>query len=196
MCRRKLTECSGAACGAGTTTLTFTDASVVTNNLGGWCGYYCLHVRNGPNGIDPGPNDGTSGYTCTTGSSGNCPGYDLATGTCADPATPYTPSGQYYFWPGLGITPECTVDDDMQMRLTGVGTTAQGNTLDLVITNESLYVPWNANQNGLNGDWAEVNVLGNEPVRLLFCFKDHVRRSLAPSSSLPPPKQHLRWLDG
>ena len=63
------------------------------------------------------------------------------------------------------------------MLLTGVGQITSGISIDLRITNQSAYVPWSANQNGLNGDWAEINVVGNEPVRFEVCFIDHVRNS-------------------
>ena len=150
--RRHLSETPGIS------GISFLNAAVATSNIGGWCGYYCQHVNNGASG-DP-------------------PGYDTDTGTCADPATPYAPSGQYTYNPSqYEDPPECSPDDEQMMLLTGVGQTTSGISIDLRITNQSAYVPWNANQNGLNGDWAEINVVGNEPVRFEVCFIDHVRNS-------------------
>jgi hypothetical protein len=138
----------------GISPLSFENAGVVTTNLGGWCGWYCQHVKNGPDGTPP--------------------GYDTDVGTCADPATPYTPSGQYVYDNTLyEDPPECTPSDPVKMLLSGIGTTTSGTEIDLEIVNTSAYVPWNANQNGLNGVWAEINVLGNEPTGFKFCFTDH-----------------------
>ena len=140
----------------------------MTTNLGGWCGWYCQHVKNGPDGTPP--------------------GYDTDVGTCADPATPYTPSGQYVYDNTLyEDPPECTPSDPVKMLLSGIGTTTSGTEIDLEIVNTSAYVPWNANQNGLNGVWAEINVLGNEPTGFKFCFTDHVRfLPLPPSQGAVP----------
>ena len=166
-CRRELTEQSHQAGytfhGNGTANLNLAAAYIETTNLGGWCGYYCQSNRNGP--------------------SGSPPGYDPVTGTCANPATPYTPSGQYVYDNLLYTpdtpdgSPECEPTDEAIMLLGAVGTTPGGVQIDLKVENKSLYVPWNAMQNGLNGDWMEINVLGNEPVRFEACFVDHVRRS-------------------
>ena len=72
----------------------------------------------------------------------------------------------------------CTSADKKEMLLTGVVKVELGmTTIDLRITNQTEYIPFDANQNRLNGDWAEINVLGNEPTSFEFCFLDHVRRS-------------------
>jgi hypothetical protein len=144
---------NGTFSNLGTADLNFAAAYIDTTNLGGWCGWYCPSVTDN--------------------------GYSTITGTCADAATPYTPSGQYVYDNELYTpdttdgSPECEQTDPAYMVLGAVGTTPGGVQIDLRVENKSLYVPWNAMQNGLNGDWMEINVLGNEPVRIEGCFVDH-----------------------
>ena len=100
-----------------------------------------------------------------------CPpasGYNTDIGTCMGN---YTHASTQHDDPAL-----CTTANEKEMLLTGVGKVESSTTIDLHITNKTEYIPFDANQNRLNGDWAEINVLGNEPTTFEFCFLDHVRR--------------------
>ena len=92
-------------------------------------------------------------------------GYNTDIGTCTSTCTQFDD------------TASCTTANETDVLLTGVGGVEPGTTIDLRIANQTRYVPFDATQNRLNGDWAEINVLGNEPTTFEFCFLDHVRRS-------------------
>ena len=96
-----------------------------------------------------------------------CPGvnlYDISTGSC-EPNYVYEPT-----------TGTCTRDSARYLEFAGVGTTASGVQINLRVANLTEYWPWNANQNGVSGDWGNINVLGNKPCAFEFCFLDAVRR--------------------
>jgi len=96
-----------------------------------------------------------------------CPGplvYDITIGNCA---------ANMIYDPSLYFDAVCERGDEEVMIFEGLGSTDSGHSVDLHVRNTSEYIPWNANQNGVNGDWGNINVLGNEPVTLEFCFIDH-----------------------
>ena len=95
--------------------------------------------------------------------------YDTSTGTCG-----YVDTGSY----------ACSSDDPQQLYYANLGTTDSGTAVDLRVTNMSSYLPWNADASGVNGEWGNINVIGNEPVFLEFCFIDAVRA---------PPHQPVPW---
>jgi hypothetical protein len=112
----------------GVSPLTFLEATVATNNLGGMCGKRCEQAN-----------------------------YDTSTGTCG-----YVDTGSN----------ACSSDDPQQLYYANLGMTDSGITVDLRVTNMTSYLPWNADASGVNGEWGNINVIGNEPVFLEFCFID------------------------
>ena len=135
----------------GSSPLSFEFADLTVNNMGGWCNQQCVGV-----------NEPATGYNIDIGSCGT---------STADPFGNYQEAVTAF---GDALQYTCDPDNDPHyMLFTGLGETDSGVKVDLRIRNLTEYVPFNANANRLNGEWGEINVLGNEPVDFEFCFIDH-----------------------
>ena len=57
-----------------------------------------------------------------------------------------------------------------ELRYANLGINSEGFAVDLKVTNLTAYLPFNAASNGIFGEFGMINILGNEPVMLEFCF--------------------------
>ena len=97
--------------------------------------------------------------------------YNTATGACA-----YTDTSN----------PKCDREAAHEMYFHGLGTTQSGSQVGLRVTNLTEYTPWDSNQNGLSGVWAQISMLANHPSEFLFEFFDTVcTPATTPSAQCP-----------
>ena len=93
--------------------------------------------------------------------------YDTSVGSC---------DAAYIYDPAASGDATCSRDSPRWLQFDAVGLTPDGSTqLNLRVINQTDYVPWNANQNGVNGEWGNINVLGNGGGTFEFCFLGEFR---------------------
>ena len=75
-------------------------------------------------------------------------------------------------------------DDPHELRFVDLGKTPSGGfAVDLRITNQSEYYAFRSSNNGLAGQFANINILGNTNVKYEFCFLYSERPPAAPHAT-------------
>ena len=78
-------------------------------------------------------------------------------------------------------------DDPHELRFNDLGKTPSGDfAVDLRITNMSTYTAFKSENNGVAGQFANINILGNTNVMYEFCFLYSARRRHPPPAPTGP----------
>ena len=103
--------------------------------------------------------------------------YDTSTGLCTFTDTSERDSEE---------KEQCDSGLEHEVYFENLGKTDSNHRVDLRVTNLTEYFPYNSNENGKGGVWAQINVQANHPVEFLFEFIDAVR-TLAACAMPPAP---------
>ena len=103
--------------------------------------------------------------------------YDRSTGLCTFTDTSKRDSEE---------KEQCDSGLEHEVYFENLGKTDSNHRVDLRVTNLTEYFPYNSNENGKGGVWAQINVQANHPVEFLFEFIDAVR-TLAACAMPPAP---------